>query len=234
MAKKRAPKDVDNKSHLVKGKIDYIEPEKLIPYEYNARKHQSEIDYLCNLIKMVGFPDAKAIEVDKNMVIINGHGRRLAAMKLGMEKVPYLVRDLPEEVARAYRIADNKISDLSGWDYDLLQMEYTDLKELDIPLDDLGFQDMGFTETFEDDDTETVVIEDDEVTTPIDTNTDVVSEETPVYKLGDHTIRVAAPEEIVKLLIEGGGYDVVCSDTHDFWEIISKWEDTTGGKKKKM
>ena len=69
MAKKRTPKDVDTKSHLVKGKIDYIEPEKLIPYEYNARKHQSEIDYLCNLIKMVGFPDAKAIEVDKNMVI---------------------------------------------------------------------------------------------------------------------------------------------------------------------
>lgn len=195
MAKKdtASPKDVNKDTLLVEGKIGYIEPEKLIPYEYNARKHQSEVDYLCNLIKMVGFPDAKAIEVDRNMVIINGHGRRLAAMKAGMKKVPYLIRDMPEETARAYRIADNKISDMSGWDYDLLQSEYMDLKELDIPLDDLGFQDMGFDDTYIDteaEDADTVIIdetvEEEEEEPQVSIQTDIKRGE--IFQLGRHRV----------------------------------------------
>lgn len=195
MAKKNttSPKDVDKDTLLVEGKIGYIEPEKLIPYEYNARKHQSEVDYLCNLIKMVGFPDAKAIEVDRNMVIINGHGRRLAAMKAGMKKVPYLIRDMPEETARAYRIADNKISDMSGWDYDMLQSEYMDLKELDIPLDDLGFQDMGFDDTYIDteaEDADTVIIDEtvteEEEEPQVSIQTDIKRGE--IFQLGRHRV----------------------------------------------
>lgn len=218
MAKKNttSPKDVDKDTLLVEGKIGYIEPEKLIPYEYNARKHQSEVDYLCNLIKMVGFPDAKAIEVDRNMVIINGHGRRLAAMKAGMKKVPYLIRDMPEETARAYRIADNKISDMSGWDYDLLQSEYMDLKELDIPLDDLGFQDMGFDDTYIDteaEDADTVIIdetvtEEEEEEPQVSIQTDIKRGE--IFQLGRHRVMCgdATSEKDMKKLMGGTVADI--------------------------
>ena len=196
MAKKKEehPKDMDEDTLLVKSKVQYIDPAKLIPYEYNARKHNTEIEYLTNIIKKIGFPDAKAIEVDKNLVIINGHGRRLAAIKAGMKKVPYIIRDMSDELARTYRIADNRISDLSGWDYDVLQMEFMELKELDIPLEDLGFQDMGFDDAFdntgEDEPVDTVVI-DDEVTkeepepeVPLTTNV----KRGDIYVLGDHRV----------------------------------------------
>ena len=193
--KEEHPADMDKDTLLVKSKVQYIDPAKLIPYEYNARKHNTEIEYLTNIIKKVGFPDAKAIEVDRNMVIINGHGRRLAAIKAGMTKVPYIIRDMSEELARTYRIADNRISDLSGWDYDVLQMEFMELKELDIPLEDFGFQDMGFGDEFDEDEgkpTDTVII--DEETLPIEEEAPV---EVPVktnvkrgdiYILGDHRV----------------------------------------------
>lgn len=224
MAEDKLPKDVDRKTYLVKGKIQYIDPAKLIPYEYNARKHQSELEYLCNIIKRVGFPDAKAIEVDKNMVIINGHGRRLAAMKLGMKEVPYLIRDMPEEEARAYRIADNRISDLSGWDYDVLQSEFMELKEMDIPLEDLGFQDMGFDDFGEeeygdegDEEGPTILIEDEETAAeeddgeaaePPKIETDIVRGE--IYQLGRHRVMCgdATSEEDMAKLMGGAKADI--------------------------
>ena len=238
MAKKLIAKDVDKNTLLVKGEVRYIDPEKLIPYKYNARKHQSEIDNLCNIIKTVGFPDAKAIEVDKNMVIINGHGRRLAAMKLGMKEVPYVVRDMSEELARTYRIADNKISDMSGWDFDILEMEYKDLKKMNIPLDDFGFQDMGFDETLFNTPTETVVIDEDEVTSKpitVDNTFDADAPKPRTYKLGNHMISLKAVPEIVDTLIaDNDDYHIVCSDLDDFNAIIKMWEERTGNIAKKM
>ena len=63
-----------------------------------------------------------------------------------MAKVPYIIRDdLTPEAAREYRLEDNKISDLSGWDYDALQAETEELKELGIDLKEYGFEDFeGF------------------------------------------------------------------------------------------
>ena len=235
MAKKSSAKDVDKKTLLVKGKVDYIDPEKLIPYEYNARKHQSEIDYLCNLIKKVGFSDAKAIEVDKNMVIINGHGRRLAAIKAGMKEVPYVIRDMTDEEARTYRIADNKISDMSGWDFDILEMEYKDLKKMDIPLEDFGFQDMGFDEITFEPPTETVVIDEDEVTGPIAQDFEIKTEFPKAYRLGNHTIFFKTVPEIVNTLInDDEGCVAMCSDPDDFNTIIKMWEERTGEVAKKV
>ena len=125
-------------------KVIYKDPAKLIPYSKNARTHNSELEFLCNSIKKHGFDASHAIGVDKNMVIIHGHGRRLAAMKLGMKEVPVVIRsDLSDEEVAAFRLADNKISDLSGWDFDLLDSELAFLKDIDIDMTQFGFEDFS-------------------------------------------------------------------------------------------
>lgn len=125
-------------------KVVYKNPADLIPYSKNARTHDSEIEFLCNSIKAHGFDASHAIGVDKNMVIIHGHGRRLAAIKLGMKEVPVVVRDdLSEEQVMAFRLADNKVSDMSGWDFDLLDQELAFLKDMDFDMTQFGFEDFS-------------------------------------------------------------------------------------------
>lgn len=125
-------------------KVVYKNPADLIPYDKNARTHDSEIEFLCNSIKAHGFDASHAIGVDRNMVIIHGHGRRLAAMKLGMKEVPVVVRDdLTDEQVMAFRLADNKVSDMSGWDFDLLDQELAFLKDMDLDMTQFGFEDFS-------------------------------------------------------------------------------------------
>lgn len=127
--------------------VEYRSPEELIPYEKNARTHNSEIEFLCNSIKEHGFDVSHAIGVDKDGVIIYGHGRRLAAIKLGMKEVPVVVRDdLSDEQVQAYRLADNKVSDLSGWDFDKLDFELNDLRLKEVDMTKFGFDDISFLE----------------------------------------------------------------------------------------
>lgn len=73
-------------------------------------------------------------------MIVAGHARLLAARKLGLAKVPvHVATDLTPEQIRAYRIADNKVSDLATWDLKLLPLELRDLRALDVDLGLLGF-----------------------------------------------------------------------------------------------
>ncbi len=113
-----------------KQKIEYWPVERLIPYDKNPRDNSPAVDACAESIKRFGFRGA--IEVDKDGVIVCGHTRRLAAMKLGVKEVPVVVDDdLPPELIRARRVADNKISELSTWDEDLLQKEVAALPEFD-------------------------------------------------------------------------------------------------------
>ena len=112
------------KDLLYKGEIVYMDPNDLIPYEYNPREHGSEIEFIANSIKKFKFPPSKAIEVNEDLVILNGHGRRLAAIKAGLKEVPVLIRtDLTDEEQMAWRIADNQTSDLSGWNIEMLDQQ---------------------------------------------------------------------------------------------------------------
>ena len=125
-------------------KVVYRDPAELIPYSKNARTHDSEIEFLCNTIRENGFDAGHAIVVDKNDVIICGHGRRLAAMKLGMKEVPVVKReDLSDKQVKAYRLADNKVADLSGWDFDMLDEELAFLKDMDMDMTQFGFEDFS-------------------------------------------------------------------------------------------
>lgn len=107
------------------------------PYEKNAKLHsQQQIEKIANSIKEYGFN--QPIVVDKNGVIVVGHGRYQAAKKLGMEEVPTITAELSEPKLRAYRIADNKLNE-SNWDIPLMLDELKELKDLDFNIEDLGF-----------------------------------------------------------------------------------------------
>ena len=117
--------------------IQEIEIDKIIPYHNNPRKNQA-IDKVASSLSEYGFQ--QPIVVDKNMVVIVGHTRLQGAKKIGMEKVPVLIADLDEAKAKAYRIADNRLSEDSAWDYDLLKGEIDILKEIKFDINELGFE----------------------------------------------------------------------------------------------
>ena len=77
--------------------------------------------------------------VDKDFVIIVGHTRFEATKKLNYQKVPVVVADLPQNKAKAYRIADNRLNEDSGWNNELLNVEIQDLLNSNFNLDILGF-----------------------------------------------------------------------------------------------
>lgn len=113
--------------------------DRIIPYAGNSKKHpQEQIAKLASMLIEYGFD--QPIVVDKDMVIIKGHGRRLAAIKAGIKEVPVIVReDLSIAKARASRIADNKIAE-TDWDLESLIADINVLKAEDESLlAQLGF-----------------------------------------------------------------------------------------------
>lgn len=121
-------------------KIEYLPIELLKPYGNNARKHtDADIDSICASIKEFGFDDPVGIWGDENL-IVEGHGRLLAAKKLGMEKIPVIRLDhLTDEQRRAYALAHNKTAELSEWDPELLPLEVLAINEID--MEQFGFTD---------------------------------------------------------------------------------------------
>jgi ParB-like chromosome segregation protein Spo0J len=123
----------------MKKNIEQVDIAKLIPYVNNARVHsEDQVLQIASSIKEFGFNNP--VLVDKENGIVAGHGRVMAAKKLGITVVPCIRLDhLTEAQRKAYIIADNKIALNSTWDKDLLMVEIDSLKELDIDLDLLGF-----------------------------------------------------------------------------------------------
>ena len=106
------------------------------PYEKNPRKNDNAVDAVASSISQFGFKNP--IVIDGNNVIICGHTRYKAAQKLGLDVVPCVVAsDLTDEQIKAYRLADNKVSELAEWDIDLLGEELDGI--FDIDMSDFGF-----------------------------------------------------------------------------------------------
>ena len=106
------------------------------PYEKNPRKNDNAVDTVANSISQFGFK--VPIVIDKDNVIVCGHTRYKASKKLGLEVVPCVIADdLTEEQIKAYRLADNKVSELAEWDIDLLGEELDDIFNID--MSDFGF-----------------------------------------------------------------------------------------------
>jgi ParB-like chromosome segregation protein Spo0J len=113
--------------------------ESLIPYARNARTHSEEqVAQIAASIKEWGW--TTPVLVDETGQIIAGHGRVMAARKLGIEEIPVMVASgWTEAQRRAYVLADNKIALNSGWDMDLLKVELQDIGEMSFDLDKIGF-----------------------------------------------------------------------------------------------
>lgn len=111
----------------------------LIPYANNSRTHSDEqVNQIASSIKEFGFTNP--VLIDSEGGIIAGHGRVMAAKKLGMEEVSCIVlAHLTEAQKKAYIIADNQLPLNAGWDIDMLRLEVETLQELDFNLDLLGF-----------------------------------------------------------------------------------------------
>lgn len=122
-----------------KMKIVYKKTDDLIPYARNSRTHSEiQVNQIASSIREFGFRVPVVIDADNG--IIAGHGRVLAAMKLGIAEVPTVDgSDMTETQKRMYVIADNKIALNAGWDKELLMLEVEELKDLGADIDLLAF-----------------------------------------------------------------------------------------------
>lgn len=120
-------------------KIENISINKLMPYENNARKHTEEdVQTIINSIQEFGFNDPVGVWGENN-IIVEGHGRFLAAKKLGIKEIPCIRLDeLSDEQRKAYSLAHNKTAEMSTWDFDLLQTELDSI--FDIDMSEFGFE----------------------------------------------------------------------------------------------
>lgn len=111
----------------------------LIPYINNARTHSDEqVTQLAASIREFGFNSP--ILIDKDNTVIAGHGRLMAAKRLGMDEVPTIKLDhLTEAQRKAYILADNRLALNAGWDNQLLALELEALQENGMDVDMLGF-----------------------------------------------------------------------------------------------
>lgn len=109
--------------------------EELQPYENNPRNNEQAVQYVAESISEFGFK--VPIVIDKNKVIVCGHTRYLAAKQLGIKSVPCIMADdLTDEQIKSFRLADNKVSEFSSWNFALLEQE---LAEIDADMERFGF-----------------------------------------------------------------------------------------------
>lgn len=110
--------------------------EDLIPYENNPRINDDAVEYVKNSIKEFGFK--VPIIIDKNNVIVAGHTRYKACKELGINEIPCIVADdLTDKQIKAFRLADNKVSEKAQWDLSKLDEELLEIKDFDMA--DFGF-----------------------------------------------------------------------------------------------
>ena len=123
----------------------------LIPYARNSRTHSDvQVNKIASSIKEFGF--LNPVLIDKDNGIIAGHGRVMAAQKLGLKEVPVLqIGHLSDTQKRAYIIADNRLALDAGWDEEMLRVEFADLADNGFNLELTGFE-LGQIEALDFDD----------------------------------------------------------------------------------
>lgn len=174
--------------------------DELKPYKNNSRTHsKSQIEKIAKSLEEFGW--MSPVVVDEDYTIIAGHGRVLGAKHAGITEVPCLiVDDLTEEQKQAYVIADNKLSDESGWDYDKLVQELKDLNNKSYDTAFTGFNLDSLKSSF------TMKVKEDGFDEPEDSGVDVKRGD--IWELGDHML--------------------VCGDSTDDSDIKKLLQDTSG------
>ena len=125
---------------MSKLELVYMSVDDIKPYENNARKHAPEdVEAIKASIEKFGFDDPIGIWGEEN-IIVEGHGRLIAAKEMGIETVPCIRLDhLTEEQRKAYALAHNKTAELSAWDFSKLEEELATLEIEGIDMTEFGF-----------------------------------------------------------------------------------------------
>ena len=183
--------------------IEYLAINDLTPYEKNARTHdKNQIEKLKNSLKEFGF--INPVIIDENNMILVGHGRIMGAKELGIETVPCIrIKYLTENQKKAYILADNKLSDLGGWDLDLLNEE---LLSIDLDMSMFGFDDIDISIELEEPETM-----EDEIPEVLEEPKAKLGD---IYQLGNHRLMCgdSTSEEDVSKLMNGVKADMVFTD----------------------
>jgi len=182
-------------------KIEYLPVDSLKPYEKNARKHENaDVKTIVASIQEFGFDDPIGIWGEDN-IIVEGHGRLLAAKKLGMDTVPVIRLDhLTDEQRRAYALAHNKTAEMSEWDFDILGGELDEIFDIDM-------NQFGFDVQFDDEPQELV---EDEVPEEVETR----CKPGDIWKLGEHRLICGDSTDVgvIDRLMDGEKADMVFTD----------------------
>jgi site-specific DNA-methyltransferase (adenine-specific) len=167
--------------------IEWAPIESVTPYARNPRKIGADaISAVAGSIKEFGFKSP--IIVDKDRVIINGHTRLKAAQQLGLKEVPIVVAsDLTPEQVRAYRIADNRSSEFSKWDADLLNVELDDIGDIDLSFCNVDEMLAELAEQSQEEPQEQMT-EGDPDAVPAEAQGEPVSQRDEVFELGPHRL----------------------------------------------
>lgn len=190
--------------------INEIEVSKLIPYAKNSRTHDdAQVAQIAASIKEFGWTNPILVDGDKG--VIAGHGRLLAARKLGYDKVPVIeLKHMTEAQKRAYVIADNKLALNAGWDNNFLALELQDLKDQDFDLTLLGFDDKELDALLAPEIVEGLTDEDEVPEPPKEPKTKLGD----IYLLGNHRLMCGDSTSIddVDKLMDGQLADLVFTD----------------------
>lgn len=189
-------------------KIIMMNTEKLKPYENNPRFNDKAVDAVAKSIENFGFK--VPIVVDKHNVIVTGHTRLKAAQKLGLAQVPVIVADdLTPEKIKAFRLADNKVSELADWDFSKLEAE---LAGLEMDMTQFNFDMKELSKEF---DKNKEVIEDDfDVDAELNNGEEPTVKRGQVWKLGNHYLMCGdstSKEDVIRLM-NGKKADLVFTD----------------------
>ena len=188
--------------------IIYLRPDELKPYGNNARKHTpDDIDQIKDSINTCGFNDPIAIWGENN-IIVEGHGRQIAAKELGLDKVPCIRLDhLTDTQRRDYAIRHNRTAELSGWDFGKLEEEIAALEIEGVDLSGLKFD----LDALNGGGNPEIDIVEDEPPEPPETP---IAKRGDIWQLGRHRLMCGDSTSVddIGTLIDGQKIDLVMTD----------------------
>ncbi len=189
--------------------IELWQIDDVISYEKNPRINDAAVDTVARSIREFGF--RQPIVVDRNGVIVVGHTRFKAALKLGLKQIPvHVAAELTPEQCQAYRIADNQTASIAEWDTNLLSLELKDLEALNFDLGLLGFPEEELAHLL-DGDVADGLTDPDDVPEPPD---EAMTQPGELILLGDHRLLCgdsSNPADVDRLL-EGAPIHLVNTD----------------------
>lgn len=193
-------------------KVQWLNLDQVRPYVKNPRRNDAAVDGVAASIDEFGWK--QPLVIDSEGIIIAGHTRYKAAKKLGLKTVPCIIADdLTEEQAKAYRLADNKVSEKAEWDFDFLPDELAGIVEIDMSAFgfDFDFNSEENSEVFEDD-------------YEIEEQEEARTQAGQIYQLGSHRLMCGSATSLddVERLLNGASIDFIYTDPPYGMNAVSK------------